>query len=217
MEAARRMDEMRFFREKIPDDNFVPVAVPSKRPPEELTEIYGHVDGVRTIAEICRTSGQLEFEVTRGIFQLLSAGCLFVQASRPHGPEAIVETFNRALVPIHDRADAAGKGQDLRNGLSGFATGGGIYDPLFMGAGPQKDGTLKPQRIASNIAMLAGDDPDAWLVELMNDYVGFALFQAESLVPREVHQKLQADVMEILKPLRPLIDGASNSRSSRVM
>ncbi len=217
MEAARRMDEMRFFREKIPDDRFVPVPVPGKKPPEELTDIYAHVDGEKSIADICRTSGQLELEVTRAVFQLLSAGCLFMQAARPRGPEAIVEMFNRALVPIHDRADAAGKGAELRNGLSGFATGGGVYDPLFMGAGPQKDGTLKPQRIASNIAMLAGDDPDAWLVELMNDYVGFALFQAESLLAREVHQKLQADVMEILKPLRPLIDSTSSSRSSRVM
>ena len=216
MEAARRMDEMRFFREKIPDDRFIPVPVPGKKAPDDLAEIFAHVDGEKSIADICRTSGHLEFEVTRAIFQLLSSGCLFVQAARPRGPEAIVEMFNRALVPIHERCDAAGKGADLRNGLSGFATGGGIYDPLFMGAGPQKDGTLKPQRIASNIAMLAGEDPDAWLVELMNGYVGFALFQAESLVAREVHQKLQADVMEILKPLRPLID-ASGPRASRAM
>jgi hypothetical protein len=216
MEAARRMDEMRFFREKIPDDAFVPVAVPSKRPPEDLAEIYSHIDGQRSIADICRTSGQLEFEVTRAVFQLVSSGCVFVQAARPRGPEAIIETFNRALVVIHERIDAAGKGTALRDGLSNFATGGGVYDPLFMGAGPQKDGTLKPHRIASNIAMLAGDDPDAWLVELMNGYVGFAVFQGESLLTREAQQKLQADVTEILKPLRPLIDSAS-PRASRVL
>jgi hypothetical protein len=217
MEAARRMDEMRFFREKIPNDDFVPVPVPGKKAPDDLAEIFTHVDGQKSIADICRTSGHPEFDVTRACFQLLSSGCLFVQAARPRGPEAIVEMFNRALALMHDRCDAAGKGTELRNGLSGFATGGGIYDPLFMGAGPQQDGTLKPHRIASNIALLAGEDHDAWLVELMNDYVGFALFQAESLVGRETHQKLAADVAEILKPLRPLMADSQGPRASRVM
>jgi hypothetical protein len=88
-----------------------------------------------------------------------------------------------------------------------------------MGAGPQPhDGTLRPNRIANNVAALSGEDPDAWLVGLMNDYVGFALFHAESLLPREVHQKVIADVMEMTKPVRPLLEASStaNPRSSRV-
>jgi hypothetical protein len=206
MEAARRMDEMRFFREKIPNDNFVPVVVPGKKPPDDLAGVFAAIDGQRTIADIGRVVGNLEFEVTRSVFQLVSSGCVFVQAPRPHGPEEIVEAFNLALAEIHERCDAAGKGAELRDGLSSFATGGGVYDPLFMGAGPQKDGTLKPHRIASNIAALAGDDPDAWLVELLNGYVGFGLFQAESLLPREAQAQLLADVTEMLKPLRPIID-----------
>ena len=63
---------MRFFREKIPGDRFVPVAVPGRKPPDDLAEIFTHVDGVKSIAEICRTSGHLEFEVTRAVFQLVS-------------------------------------------------------------------------------------------------------------------------------------------------
>jgi hypothetical protein len=137
-----------------------------------------------------------------------------VVAPRPRGPEAIVETFNPALHAVHERCDAAGKGADLRDGLGRFATGGGVYDPLFMGAGPLADGTLKPERIGRNIAALAGEDPDAWLVELMNDYVGFALFQAESILSREAQAKLLADVMEILKPLRPLTEAGPRSRGA---
>jgi hypothetical protein len=221
MEAARRMDEMRFFREKIPNDNYVPVRVTGKTPPEDLEDIFELIDGQKSIADIGRATGQLEFEITQKVFQLVSSGCCFVNAPRPRGPEAIVECFNPALALVHQKCDAAGKGGELREGLSRFATGGGIYDPLFMGAGPQpNDGTLKPNRIASNIAALAGEDPDAWLVGLMNDYVGFALFHAESLLPREIHQKVIADVMEMTKPVRPLLEGAANAaanpRSSRV-
>ncbi|MBX3201810.1 MAG: DUF4388 domain-containing protein [Labilithrix sp.] len=206
IEAARRMDEMRFFREKIPNDGFIPVPVPGKRPPDDLVDMFSKIDGARSIADLGRALGQLEFEVTRGAFQLVSSGCVFVVAPRPRGPEAIVETFNPALAAIHERCDGAGKGGEIRDGLSRFATGGGIYDPLFMGAGPLQDGTLKPNRIANNIAALAGEEPDAWLVGLMNDYVGFALFQAESLLPRDQQSSLMAHVMEILKPVRPLLE-----------
>ena len=212
MEAARRMDEMRFFREKIPSDQYVPTTVPGRKP-TEYPDLYAMIDGVKSIADIGRASGQLEFEVTRAFFQLVSSGAVSVQAPRPRGAEAIVDAFNPAIAVIHERCDLAGTGDDLRTGLSNFATGGGIYDPLFMGAGPtQADGTLKPNRIANNIAALAGEDPDAWLVDLMNQYLGFALFQSESLLTREAHQKLQADVLEIIKPLRPLLD-APRTRS----
>jgi len=214
IEAARRMDEMRFFREKIPNDDYIPVPVPGKKAPDELAGVFEKMDGIRSIADIGRAIGQLEFEVTRATFQLVTNGCAFVVAPRPRGPEAIVETFNPALGAIHERCDAVGKGAELRDGLSRFATGGGIYDPLFMGAGPLADGTLKPNRIASNIAALAGEDPDAWLVGLMNDYVGFALFQAESLLPREEQSALMGQVMEILKPLRPLLDSQPFSRGA---
>lgn len=212
LEAARRMDEMRFFREKVPSDAYVAVPVPGKKPPDDLASVFAVCDGKRSIADIGRAIGQLEFEVTRAVFQLVSSGCVYMVAPRPRGPEAIVETYNLALAVIHERCDAVGKGGELRDGLSRFATGGGVYDPLFMGAGPLMDGTLKPNRIANNIAALAGEDPDAWLVGLMNDYVGFALFQAESLLPRESQSALQTDVMELLKPVRPAAEPGPFSR-----
>jgi len=214
MEAARRMDEMRFFRDKIPSDAHIPQVVPGKKPPEDLESVFAQVDGSRSIADIGRKTGKHEFDVTRAVFQLVSSGCVTVIAPRPRGPEAIVETFNPALAAIHARCDRSGRGGELREGLARFATGGGVYDPLFMGAGPQVDGALRPDRIKRNIAALAGEDPDAWLVELMNDYVGFALFQAESILSREEQTALLADVMEILKPLRPLSELGPRSRGA---
>ncbi len=214
MEAARRMDEMRFFREKVPSDAFVPSRVPGKKPVDELQAVFAQCDGQKSLADIGRATGKLEFDVTRAIFQLVSSGCVVVVAPRPRGPEAIVETVNPALAAIHERCDQASKGAELRDGLSRFATGGGVYDPLFMGAGPMQDGTLKPDRIKRNIAALAGEDPDAWLVQLMNDYVGFALFQAESILSREAQAELLAGVMETMKPLRPLTEADPRSRGA---
>ncbi len=206
MEGARRMDEMKYFRAKIPADSYIPVpqGTPGRKPPDELAQVYAECDGKRSIADIGRRIGQLEFEVTRAVFQLCNAGFVMMQASRPQGPDAIVEAFNPALALIHAACDEAGKGGDLREGLSRFATGGGVYDPLFMMAGPLEDGTFKPERVARNLAALAGDDPDSWLVQLLQEYVGFAIFQAESLVSRDALTDLSAKVTEMLKPLRQL-------------
>jgi hypothetical protein len=214
MEAARRMDEMRFFREKVPSDTYVPQPTSTtKKVPDPLVPVYEQCDGKRSIAEIGRRIGQLEFEVTRIVFQLVNGGFLVVLAPRPEGPEAIVHTFNPAFAEIHRRCDAAGKGAELRDGLARFATGGGIFDPLFQAAGPAADGTLRPDRVARNVAVLAGDDPDAWLIQQLFEYTGFALFHAGSLLPRDVESTLNATVAEMLKPLRQS-EGAPPSRKS---
>jgi len=236
MEGARRMDEMRFFREKIPNDDYVPVraayispisaishnAPPSPPPalraslgaesntssrdvgkvPENLDEVYALCDGKLSIAEIGRRIGQLEFEVTRVVFQLMRGGFVQVIAPRLRGPEAILEAFNPGIIEVHRHVDAAKRGQEFREGLARFATGGGVYDALFQGAGPLPDGSFRPERVARNLVAIAGDDPDAWLMQLLHEYVGFALFHAGSLLPREVEAGLVNAVTELLKPVR---------------
>lgn len=204
MEGARRMDEMRFFREKIPTDDYVPTVSnkDKKSPPEDVAEVYAQIDGRRSIAEIGRRIGQLEFEVTRAVFQLVQGGFVHMVAPRPRGPEAITEAFNPGLVEIHRVCDDAGKGAELRDGLARFATGGGVYDPLFQGAGPQPDGSFNAERLARNLGALAGDDPDAWLLQLLHEYIGFGLFHAGSLLSREAEAALGAKVNELLKTVR---------------
>jgi Domain of unknown function (DUF4388) len=214
MEAARRMDEMRFFREKIPSSAFIPVAVGGAKlaPPDDVAEVFAQCDGKRSIAEIGRRTGRLEFEVTRAVFQLVSGGFCTVMPPRPTGPAAIVELFNSALAEVHQRCDDAKKGDELRDGLARFATGGGIYDALFQGAGPSANGTFASARVARNLAALAGDDPDAWLSQQVFDYVGFALFQAGQLVSRDTEIALAAFVTALLQPLRSPESTRSPSR-----
>jgi hypothetical protein len=223
MEAARRMDELRFFRQKIPSDAWVPAVAPSaagRKPPSEHAEVLAQCDGRRDIAEIGRRIGQLEFEVTRAVFQLLAAGLVSVTAPRPEGAAAIVETYNQAIVEIHRACDEAGCGRQLRGGIEQFAMSTGVYGPLFAGAGPLDDGSVRVDRIAQNAAALAGEASDAWLTQQLLEYGGFALFHAGSLLPRETEIALNARVAEILKPLRQptdglgsptLVPGASNS------
>jgi len=201
MEAARRMDELRFFRDKVPSDAWVPTPVAAaagKKAPAELAEVLSQCDGRRSVAEIGRRIGQLEFEVTRSVFQLAGGGFVAVLRPRPEGPAAIVNLFNHALAEIHRACDAVEKGRELRAGVEQFATGAGVFGPLFDGAGPLDDGTLRAERVVRNVAALAGEDPDEWLTQQLFEYVGFALFHAGSLLPRDAEAALNARVSETL-------------------
>lgn len=213
MEAARRMDELRFFREKVPSDAWIPVpnATGGRKPSAELAPLLEQCDGRRSVAEIGRRIGQLEFEVTRGVFQLVAAGLVTVTAPRPEGAAAIVETYNRAIVAIHAACDEAGSGRELRAGLEQFAMSTGVYVPLFSGAGPAEDGALRAERIAQNVAAIGGDSGDAWLAAQLLEHAGFALFHAGSLLPREAEAALNVRVAEILRPLRQPSEGATPS------
>jgi hypothetical protein len=204
MEAARRMDELRFFREKVPSDAWIPVPIPAggRKSPPELVELLSQCDGRRSVAEIGRRIGQLEFEVTRGVFQLVAAGLVAVTPPRPEGVAAIVETYNRAIVEIHLACDEAGSGHELRAGLEQFAMSTGVYVPLFSGAGPGEDGALRAERIAQNAAAIGGNAGDPWLTQQLLEYAGFALFHAGSLLPREAEAALKARVAEVLRALR---------------
>jgi Domain of unknown function (DUF4388) len=211
MEAARRMDELQFFREKVPNGRYIPHVVPGhKAIPEELAKVFQAIDGKRNIEEIGIVRGTMEFELTKTVYQLVSGGYVKLVQPKPVGASAIIEVINPAIIMVHTACDSAKKGAELRSGLGRFATGAGVYDPLFTEAGPAQNGSFKGDRIAKNLAAIAGAEEDAFLLQLLGDYVGFALFQAESLLEREVHRALSASVNAILAPLMPNTEASPN-------
>jgi hypothetical protein len=178
---VRRMDEMSYFRDRIPSAEHVPARVPGRDKPEgELAQVFEAVDGARSVVEIGRVVGQGEFEVTQSLFQLVQSGKVVVHAPRPTGPAAVIALFNQAIAMIFREIDAAGHGGEVREQLASFATGAGIYDALFRKAGPAPDGTLDPARILENVAVMVGPDQvETTLGQWLYEYVAFAMFVSE--------------------------------------
>lgn len=181
LDVVRRMDETRFFRERIPSEEHVPERLPERAPPTgELRRAWDAIDGHRSIAEIARALGQGEFEATRAIFQLIQAGKVIVHAPRPTGPKALVLLFNEAIAAILSEVDGAGEGDEVREQLAAFANGAGIYDALFRDAGPALDGTLAPDPVVANAIVLAGpEQAEPMLAQWLYEYASFAMFVAE--------------------------------------
>jgi hypothetical protein len=204
MEGVQRMDESKYFRERVPSDSHVPVPIAGRSDPaEDLRAVWQACDGRRSVLEVGRTCGIGEFEVTRAIFQLVQAGFLHVSPPMPEGPEALVSIFNQAIAVIFQAAERAGKGQLLRDHLAQFASSIGVYDALFAGAGPGEDGRLDEARTVQNVTTLGGGDAETLLAQWLYEYAAFALFDAGSHFSKDEEQRLSKDVSDLIKVLAP--------------
>lgn len=206
MDGVTRMDEIRYFREKVPSAEYVPdrVASPPAAAPDEYAPTYALIDGNRSVAELGRLSGRGEFAVTKDVYGLERSGFIVIKPpARAGGALAVLDLANRALRVIHADADAAGKGRELRKGLSSFASGGsGTYGALFLMAMPQPDGSLDVARVEKNVPRF-GAAAERHLRRMLYDYVSFAIFCVGAAAGRQREEELSRTLRAELKELEP--------------
>lgn len=206
MDGVTRLDEMKYFRAKIPSSEHIPVQVEGRgEPPEELLTIFKAIDGFKSVEEVGRHTGKGEFETTKAIYTLVQSKVVAMQPPRMcGGPTAVVETANQVLRAIHLEADSAGKGTALRSAVDNFAVGAGVYDILFRNAGPDAHGALEPEQVAENCVIVAhGADPEQFLKQSLHEYVSFALFTLGNVLPPERETALKEQVHDLVQQLRP--------------
>jgi hypothetical protein len=207
MDGVTRIDEMRYFRQKIPSCNHVPVRSESRdAPPDEYNATFQAVDGVRSVLEIGRLRGLGEFDTTKQLYALVQSKHVAIHPPRlSGGPHALVALANDALRKVFEAVDASGSGGQVRDGLASFAVGAGVYDILFRGAGPNAKGELDADRVAANSLIIAGGaDPMNLLKQILHEYVGFALFCAGNALEPNSEERLKKDVTKVLTQLRPV-------------
>lgn len=198
------MDEVKYFRERIPSEEHIPVPIQGRSAPDaELATVFAACDGTRSVAAVGRVCGLAEFDVTQQIFQLVQSGFLHIIAPRPTNPEAVVAIFNEAMREISGAAGHAGQLGSLQQAMSVFAMSGGVYFLLFHGADPAPDGTVIAEKIARNFATHGAGEPLATLGQWLYDYAAYALFTTEGLVPKAEGQILQKTVTDRLALLAP--------------
>jgi hypothetical protein len=198
------MDEAKYFRERIPSGDYVPVRITEKcDPPPGLAGVLFECDGRKSVIEIARFCGLSEVDATKAVFQLLQAGLVFVHAPVPTTPQAMADVFNDAIGAVFEHLERGGKPDLLREHLASFASSIGIFDVLFKGAGPDDRGRVDAARIAENAAALGGDDPTSMLSLWLYEYLAFALFDAGSQLAQDAEKDLSAAVRDKLALLAP--------------
>ena len=214
-EGVRRIDEMSYFREKLPSPEVVLLRrdpPPSDKLPPRETRVLSLVDGVRDLGAIARESHLGEFETTKVCFQLMHAEWVLVRPetqspSRPAAPQsaeayrAIVDHFNEAYAKVHTAVAAQGKRDALFKGLDSFFQSAAEFAPLFVGVALDGEGRLMPDQLLSNLEMAPTDDRLDYLQRGMRELLFFELFSAGEAVNREDELKLHGRLQQILKEI----------------
>ena len=206
MDGVTRMDELRYFRQKIPSSEHVPVRVENRgTPPEEFQVAYSAIDGKQSVGELGRITGLGEFDTTKALYALVQSQHVSIHPPRVSGgPTSLVAAANGALRAIFAAADHGGKAGEVRSNLESFAIGAGVYDILFRNAGPDETGALDAETVAANSVVVAGGaDQDNMLKQMLHEYVSFALFSAGAALGSGAEGELAKQVAHALTGLRP--------------
>jgi hypothetical protein len=217
-EGIRRIDELSYFREKLPSNDVVlvrrePAPTDKLKPVEE--RVLHLVDGLRTISHVARASQLGEFEATRILYQLLQAGWV-QQRPRRAAIEAgdgvdtlarIIAVFNEVYAKIYAAVAQGGKHAakqaGLRRGLESFFGSVAEFSPLFVGVSVQDDGTLPGEQMLANLAMSPVQDKVDYLHRGLNELLFFELFTAGEAVDRREEIALHQRLSQILKDVPP--------------
>ncbi len=205
MSGVTRLDEIRYFREKIPSSDYVPqrVAGVSTAPGEDFSGTFEVINGRRSIAELGRETGLGEFATTRDVFALLRSGHVSLRPpSLEGGLSAIVSRVNHSLRMIYEVVDSGERLPQLERSLGEFTAGAGLYEVLFQGAGPDARGQLQVETVAANAARLSEGDPERLLRQLLYDYLNFALFSSGQLLDSGQRTQVAREVRPTLTQLQ---------------
>lgn len=208
MESVRRMDELAYFRQRIPSGHVIARAKVDGRAegfePEDRA-FLALCDGSRTLDEVARLSALGEFEATRRLFYLLQKGAAELGPAMADEGERvgkIVDGFNDILAEILSTAASTGRAEETREFLSTFLSGWGSYRELYEGAGPGESGRFDRDRILANLAAAQVSSRLDYLYQAFNEYLCFALFAAGSVLRRDEEKKLSKRIEDLLAQIR---------------
>jgi hypothetical protein len=217
-DGVRRIDELGYFREKLPSSAVV--LVPRYPQPTERLGAREHkvlelVNGQRDIAAIARLSHLGEFDATKILYQLLQSGYVQLPDVKPaikmrmgragdslfdmYG--RIIDTFNTVFAKIHVAVRQRGKEEMLIQGLESFFGSVAEFAPLFAAVSLAGDGTLPRDQMLANLQMAPADNKLDYLQRGLNELLFFELFTAGEAVDRreeiELHQRLNEILQEV--------------------
>jgi hypothetical protein len=195
MEGIRRLDETAMIREKIPSLDVIFVKVPGADPDfasldmsDHEIALYNNVDGKRSIRALIGGSGMTEFEVTRILFQLLTARLIELAADtksfRPvfldveDSPELlkVISTYNDMFGRLY-AALLNAVGEEPARDIVMTAMQNAESDELWSGVFFDQYGRFDENMLIANISELPFERRKAVLDEGLNTQLSVQLFE----------------------------------------
>lgn len=201
MEGIRRIDESARIREKIPNLDLIFGKVPGAEPQlhdldmsEQEMRLFDYIDGKRTVRELIGISDLTEFDVTRILFQLLSARLIEVAAQekrmRPvfldveDSPELlkIISTYNDMFRHLYAALEGA-VGEIQAREIFVAALQNADSNELWTGVFFDQFGRFDENMLIANISELPFEERKAVLDEGLNTLLSIQLFEVSQHLP----------------------------------
>jgi hypothetical protein len=208
-ESVQRIDEMAYFRERIPSGELRPVLTDGAARitlGESLRPVAGLADGKHSIVEIGRELRLDEFQVTKKVMQLLQIGCVELkeqqQLSRAN-VERIVKQLNEMLREIRDTVERHGGPKGKKQmiwTLQAWLKETEIAQ--FFGASMKLEGDISPELALRQLQTLKLHHPVESLHRAAHELASFAMFCASPSLPREAERALSKWVNQRLSRMR---------------
>ena len=170
--------------------------------------VLRQIDGLRTVAEICKESEIGEAETRKVLYAFLSVGVIVVKGRKqaPLDPEAIARADYRGMVELYNEMykhlfrHMSGEVGPIAEIILEKYLGGlkGRPQSLFERARLRRDGSLDPHQIELNVSRLKPFDRRNALVEALNE-----LLYAELLaVKRTLGASHEAQLIQSFRTMR---------------
>lgn len=210
LDGMRRVDEMQYFREKIPSTKVIFEQGEHKELSlEELDSLLlEHIDGQKDLTQIAQDAHITEYDATRTAFRLLQAGIIrpraenFLgrrgQAAHEGGLVDVLQLANKVLTVMLEEARKVGREQELRQAATSFHASDTQYNRLFHRVALQPNGGLDPALLVGNLSAIKPKEPIEFLYQAMNEFLSFALFVTVDGLDNIVEQQIRSAVDRLL-------------------
>ncbi|MBV8519562.1 MAG: DUF4388 domain-containing protein [Acidobacteria bacterium] len=222
MEGTRRLDESARIREKVPSLDMVFAKVGGAVPDFhalDMTDveigIYNDIDGKLTVRELTGRSDLTEFEVTRILFQLVSARLIEPvpeeKSFRPvfldveDSPELlkVISTYNDMFGRLYDALEKT-VGEDQARDIFMTVLQNAETDDLWAGVFFDQYGRFDENMLIANISELPFERRKAALDEGLNTLLSVQLFE----VSQHLDQAGKVDVFRFISDQKASLEKA---------
>jgi hypothetical protein len=192
MQGFQHIDEMKFFREKIP--SFDDIYTPQCKSAGEHSlasaekEVFYALDGKKTLRDVSNSTHLGEFGVTKAAYKLLAFKLISKQneSALPDVPELdnlgnlamIIDELNDIIVKLHTIINDQGRSCELTDAIPSFVRANPGREQLFSGITLQEDGTLDAESLLQNAASLDMPDSSKFVRETLRELLFFMQFMA---------------------------------------
>jgi hypothetical protein len=209
MESVQRIDEMAYFRERIPSGDVRPVMTETGiriTLRDSLRPIAMLVDGSRSIYDIGRELRLDEFQVTKQVMQLLQLGCVEVKEQPKltrENVDRIVRQLNEILREVRDTVERHSGLKGAKQVLWTLQTWVAQSEiASYFGTTTRLDGDISVDATLRQLQNARLDRPLEELHRAAHELVSFAMFCASPTLPREAERALSKWVNQRLTRMR---------------